>query len=76
MDKNFKHAFGPISHLMHMAPTMVEFFQIRRLILPQLKSKGVVWHRGTLLFRGGNEFFLQIHYDQVIEDELLDRLLL
>eukprot|EP00924_Labyrinthula_sp_SR-Ha-C_P007271 snap_masked-scaffold_8-processed-gene-13.46-mRNA-1 protein AED:1.00 eAED:1.00 QI:0/0/0/0/1/1/2/0/92 len=91
MNKHFKNCFGSVPHLIHIAPTVVEFFQIRRLVLPHLIANKFIWHQGTLLSQGKRygfkafsrltpegryEFFLQVNYDSIIQDALLERLLL
>eukprot|EP00924_Labyrinthula_sp_SR-Ha-C_P012939 maker-scaffold_12-snap-gene-4.47-mRNA-1 protein AED:0.00 eAED:0.00 QI:139/1/0.75/1/1/1/4/547/328 len=91
VNETFKQCFGTVSHLLHLSPTVIEFFQVRRLIMKELSSKEKVWSRGTLLFQnkrfgfksfcrlsiqGGKDFFFQIDYNSVIQDELLDKLLL
>eukprot|EP00924_Labyrinthula_sp_SR-Ha-C_P012946 maker-scaffold_12-snap-gene-4.46-mRNA-1 protein AED:0.08 eAED:0.12 QI:0/0.33/0.5/1/1/1/4/79/314 len=91
MDRNFENTFGRIPHLLYLSPTIVEFFHLRRLVYPEICSAGHAWHQGTILYRGErfgfkslsrlnkagcNEFFLQVDFESVIKDTMLDRLLL
>eukprot|EP00924_Labyrinthula_sp_SR-Ha-C_P007934 snap_masked-scaffold_41-processed-gene-0.16-mRNA-1 protein AED:1.00 eAED:1.00 QI:0/0/0/0/1/1/6/0/380 len=82
--------FGNIPYVIQLAPSLTEFFNTRREVLPLLRRNKCAWFRGTVLIKqvrylfkafievfspGVENVFFQVEFNNPIKDETLDRLL-